>query len=53
MNGEVKYMTLGDYVGGGSYFGACFECGRQFMSTHERIAVVSGVKYCLRCDSKR
>lgn len=46
---KVKYMYLGDYVGSGSYFGQCFACGRQFMSMAERIAVIGGVKHCLKC----
>lgn len=49
---NIKYMFLGDYVGGGSHFGACFACGRQFMSTSERIAVIGISKHCLKCAAK-
>lgn len=52
MNTQIKYMYLGDYVGSGSYFGACFACGRQFMSTSEKIAVRNNLtKFCLKCEA--
>ena len=53
MNTNSKYMYLGDYVGSGSYFGACAACGRQFMSTSERIAVIGISKHCLKCAAKQ
>jgi hypothetical protein len=52
MNTQIKFMYLGDHVGGGSYFGMCFACGKQFMSTAERIAVKNGLtKFCLKCEA--
>jgi len=47
--GARKFITIGTYVGGGSYFGKCACCGSQFMSTHDLVAVIDGEKHCPRC----
>lgn len=44
-----QIQTLGNVIGGRRYFGACFACGSQFMSTHDRVVVLGGVKYCVSC----
>jgi len=41
--------TLGNVIGGSAYFGKCAGCGAQFMSTHDRVAIVNGQRFCLRC----
>lgn len=51
MHYQIKY--LGDVIGGGYYLGYCSGCRKQFMSTHERVAVINSGTYCVKCAEKR
>lgn len=42
-------QTVADYVGNGQHFGKCAACGSQFMSLHDRLAIIDGEKHCPRC----
>ena len=49
--------ALGNLIGGAAYLGACAECRVQFMSTHDRAALVPHGAYlpvivCERCARK-
>lgn len=46
---QVILQCLGDVIGCLSYFGACAWCRVQFMSTHDRMAVINGQHVCARC----
>lgn len=37
MSNRRDNVALGNLIGGSSYFGQCGWCGRQFMSTHDRV----------------
>lgn len=55
-NSPIQVKTLGDVKGSLHYMGACAKCHRQFMSTHERVAVPKDPgkpgTWCLGCASK-
>lgn len=45
----VKRFQLGDLLGSLRYFGKCFICGIQFMSTSDTLYLVNGTKRCPKC----
>lgn len=44
-----RVETLGNVIGGSSYFGACFWCGTQFVSTSDRLVRIGTLRACVRC----
>lgn len=44
---------IGDVVGGSSYFGKCFDCGSQFMSTADIVYLQGYIFYCEACAKKK
>lgn len=49
---ELSFRVLGDLIGGMSYFGCCARCGRQFMSSHDRVWSHNENFYCPHCAPK-
>lgn len=44
--------ALGDVLGPLHYLGRCPVCGRQHMSTHDRVLVTARGRLCVACAAK-
>lgn len=51
---QSKLEPLGDALGPLLYFGQCFACGSQFVSTRDLVAFTHGssARFCERCHTK-
>lgn len=51
-NATPKIEVLGDVLGPLTYMGSCPRCGRQHMSTHDRVIRIGHQNYCVPCGEK-
>lgn len=49
LHGALVLRALGDVLGSLLYLGHCHRCKQQFMSRHDRVAVVDDQRICARC----
>lgn len=51
---NLKLIDMGDFMGNSRFFGKCWDCGTQFMSTHERVLPIGhGDCVCVNCANTR
>lgn len=48
-----ELQSFGDVIGSSQHFGQCPRCGRQHMSTHDRVYVHGHQVFCRHCPPQR